>query len=58
MTKARALAYLDAIKALIDKIKNLDSFKYLKDIIIENTSQSQYIRHFCSTEFNIAKSSA
>ena len=52
MTKARALAYLDAIKALIDKIKNLDSFKYLKDIIIENTSQSQYIKHFCSAEFN------
>ena len=52
MTKARSLAYLNAIKNLLEKLKTLDSFKYLEDIIIKNTAASQYIKHFCSREFN------
>lgn len=52
MTKERALAYLTAVKTVLEKIHDLDSFKYLEDIIIDNTSKSQYIKYFCSKEFN------
>lgn len=52
MTKERVLSYLNEVIKVLDKIKHLDSFKYLKDIIIENTSKSQYIKYFCYEEFN------
>jgi hypothetical protein len=54
MTKERILAYLQNIQLLLKRIENLPSFKYLKDIIIVNTSQSSYVKQFISDEFNKA----
>jgi len=52
MTKERALAYLTAVHDLLEKLKSLDSYKYLKNIIIANTSQSQFIHNLCTEEYN------
>lgn len=52
MTKERALAYLTAVHSLLEKLKKLDSYKYLKNIIIANTSQSCFIRSLCAEEYN------